>query len=199
VNNKIEQASELMSIAEVDNFATTKSASEEAPLHIAQCLQLIKTPELEAKHELDVRCFYLQDGRVFFAIVFFELGDSFLVGAPARLVQESSKQIVAEPIGPMPVMRFFKSSITGTTKALAKYTYHYYKYLSIKGIKLLPTYLKDDILNQVSDFVQSFVNVDSIEPIVSVVSSVKQSLEKEGIQGVSDKAFTPQFISEKIH
>lgn len=196
VSNKLEQPSG--STAEVSNSAKD-SPETVAPDYAKQCFQLVSVPDYSKPHEPDVRCFYLNDTRVFFGIVLSETSDSFLVGASSRLVQDPSKEISCEPMIPMPVARIFKSSLCMVTAPVLKYKYYYFKYLQQKGRKLLPDYLAGGVLEKVSDFIQTFNEGDSEPNAVSSASKSNEGFERKRIPGASEHAFTPILTSEKIH
>jgi hypothetical protein len=168
--------------------------------HIIQCHELLKVPDLIAQHAIDIRCFYLQDGRAFFGVIFFETTDSFLVGANAKLVRDGNRKITAEPLSPMPVIRIFKSSTVNVSKALPEFQYHYYLYLRDRGVKLLPDYLVGDVFKQVLDFIQFYADEEHIQQ-TSHTSKLPSELatEKKEVSGMSEFGFVPFLISEKIH
>ncbi len=88
----------------------------------------------------------------------------------------------------------------GMTKALPKYKFHYFTYLEEKGQALLPDYLTGSVLQQVLDFTQEFGNPKVDEPeLTASLANVKETLERQGIHGVTDNAFMPHITSEKIH
>lgn len=203
MSNKLEQTSD--NNAEVTNIAKTQnSPGTSLPKHIVQCIDMVKSPDVDSKNEIDLRCFYLSDNRVFFGVVFFETTDSFLVGASARMVMEQTKEIVCEPILPLAVSRVFKSNISMISKALDKYKKLYFEYLKTKGKELLPDYVKGKVLEEVLDFIQNYkepkVQAEQVEQAErGEANSVKDDFERKGIHGVSDNAFTPNITSEKIH
>jgi hypothetical protein len=199
VSNKIEQPSTEDS-AEVNEIADIKiSPAAPLPDHIKACIDLVKAPYPIKASEPNVKCFYGNDGRVFFGIVFFETTDSFLVGASARLVMQDEGEIVCEPLHPMPIARIFKASFSMVTGPLPKYKYHYYLYLKTKGLSVLPDYMTGETLERVSDFIQANARVTKEDKKKPSVDTVKEELERKGVQGVSLDAFHPFILSEKIH
>jgi hypothetical protein len=138
---------------------------------------------------------------VFFGVLFFETLDSFLVGASARLVMDEDHRIRAEPLNAVAVSRFFKTNLLKVTAALPKFQFHYFDYLLKRGKSLLPDYLVDDILEQVSDFVKTSEIDESPAEIhhEPTKATVKSDYEQRGVYGVSELAFIPYSTSEKIH
>lgn len=181
---ELEQASEY--IAE-DNLP-------EIPAYLKLCQVLVDFPNQDS---VNVRCFYTIDGKVFLGILFGETKDSFLVGAPARLIMNVQKQVRAEPLSTESVIRWMKSSTLYMSNAQLHSRYYYYTFLRDGGTIDLPEYLNDKRLSEIDKFIE--INKDEVErrPVGSVDSSAGKA-EKE-IPGSSDKSFRPLVVSEKIH
>jgi hypothetical protein len=163
-------------------------------------MDLMKVPDFSTEHEPIVRCFYLNDNRVFFALVLSETNDSFLVGASSRLIRQDDGDIVCEPLIPVPVSRVMKTTLCMVTEPVQQYKYHYFQYLQEKGVKLLPDYLKEGVMEKVSDFIQTFsVGKPVAKATATSAPTVKEDFERRGIHGTSDYAFSPTITSEKIH
>lgn len=217
--NLEEQTSE--SIAEV----TTNAKEMEIPSHVIQCHDLLKsTKDYEDTNIIEPRCFYLTDSRVFFGIVFFESTDSFLVGAPVRMVFNNNK-IEPDTIFPVNITRIFKSNVLAVTKPLDLVKYHYFLYIQTEGPKLLPDFVTKEKLEGISEYIKEYLDkekgskakvlVDAeIEPATSpgvynstkagsathpsVYQALKDMLDEQKIEGTSEFAFSPFHISEKI-
>jgi hypothetical protein len=194
VSEKLEQPSGAA--AEVNNSAN--SPARQMPDFMQKCLKLVDVPDHSIPHEPDVRCFYLNDGKVFFGIVLSETTDSFLVGASSRLIKEENQGISCEPMIPVAVARVMKGTLCMITEPVPKYKLCYFKYLVQKGQTLLPDYLNEGVLEKVSDFIQTFKEESPAKP-VSTASAKNEDFERKGIPGMSEYAFTPSIASEKIH
>lgn len=91
------------------------------------------------------RCFYLVDGKVVFGVAILETEDSFLVGAPARMVRPSpDSDIEVDPLYDSSVIRVLKASVALVTVVSHKFRFLYLDYLSEAGSKLLPDYMTEE-------------------------------------------------------
>lgn len=162
-------------------------------LHSQQCNELSKT-EYSNDDKIDIRCFYLQDGKVFFGVLFSENADSFLVGAVARLGLMEDKSIQAHSITSQAVIRLMKSSVIFVTSPDG-YKYHYYKYLLEDGVGLLPDYMTDERISYLESEVDKAEKLPKVKP-----TSKKEVHKSEGeLEEEFEEITFPIILSRAIH
>jgi hypothetical protein len=112
----------------------------------------------ESLDDLDIRCIRTITGEAVFAIVLKELPDSFLVGAPIKLVSNPDNSFAAIPLSPIGYIRIFKTSLFSYSKVTDLYRYWYFKYLNTGsgGRKLIPELLSDVVLKLISEYTRTF-------------------------------------------
>lgn len=180
---KLEQASE--GIAE-DNLPETK-----VPTYVSLCETLLeKTPDSQF---VNVRCFYTVDGKVFLGVLFAETEDSFLVGAPVRLIMRENRNIQAEPLGSEPVIRWMKSATLYVAGAQPRSKYYYYTFLRDNGRIHLPDYLTKERLAEINDYIEETESQPNNSVGIASIDAKKE------VTGGSSKSFRPLTVSEKIH
>lgn len=173
-------------------------------LHFAQSIALLK-PGSHDGSELDIRCIYLDGSGVAFGIIFLETEDSFLVGASAKLAMDEDRNISPLPLGPMSVMRIFKSTITMMSGPSPLYKYHYMKYLVSErgGKKLLPDFIKGLVLEELLEYTTKYEFENSVVHGSATAKitpeTVAQGYARQGITGMSEEAFVPFKQSKKVH
>ena len=126
------------------NMATRNEVNfDNLPLHMKQVIEL--TDNFQSDKYPKCRCFYLVDGKVVFGVSIIETEDSFLVGAPARMVRSTpGSDIVVDPIYDLPIIRILKASVALVTVVSHKFRFLYLDYLSETGVKLLPEYMTEE-------------------------------------------------------
>jgi hypothetical protein len=184
----------------VSNIIEQSSVIAEEPLptiprHLQQCIDLYSSVQQD---NILIRCFYSTDGKVFLGTVLVELNDSFLVGAPARLVMGTDKVVSAEGVGGGSIIRVFKNSISYLTFAQDKSLYHYYDYLKVEGREQLPDLITDKVVDSLDNFIEEYklLHNSNLEVIVNTTA---QDIKKQDVPGVSKFGFRPLTTSEKIH
>jgi hypothetical protein len=173
--------------------------------YLIQCENLVRTDFLKDDNSLDIRCMYLQAGHVAFGIILQETIDSFLVGAGSRLIMDEDKTISVLVLGPMGVIRIFKSGMNMMSAPTDMYKYHYYKFLSSEfgGVKILPSLIQGVVLEEILEYTRKYEAENLEEDRATAPKIVKKTLSEDyaaqGIAGVSDMAFNAYTQSKKAH
>jgi hypothetical protein len=127
---------------------------DKLPLHMKQIVEL--SDNFQSDKYPKCRCFYLVDGKVVFGVAILETEDSFLVGAPARMVRPTpDSDIEVDPLYDSSVIRVLKASVALVTVVSHKFRFLYLDYLSEAGSKLLPDYMTEERVNGTLELMSS--------------------------------------------
>lgn len=123
------------------NNNTVTKAESEIPLHIHQMFELTGQ---DHRDEPKSRCFYMVDSKVIFGVSLLETADSFLVGAPSRLVRKTTESPVeVERLYRKPVIRIMKSSVALMLAPEDDLNDIYLDFLTKAGVEVLPDYMTE--------------------------------------------------------
>lgn len=149
---------------------------QKTPAYLAEGLSLLR----DGVHTgISPRAFYLADGKTLLALLLVETVDSYLIGAPARMIIEDSGELFCRPGAPMGVIRLHKSSCSLNSLIPHEYIVDYFEYVEENGHRLLPGFLTDDRIAQMSGFKAAMKSVET---------NVKRNSEEMGDHLLPDNA-----------
>jgi len=119
---------------------------ESLPSHLKDVLKLT-TNTSSPEDVIKDRVFYIVDGKVIFGILLLETQDSFLVGAPSRMIRkDANSEVEIESMYENLVIRILKSSVAIVTVVPHKFKFLLLDYLSENGSRILPDYMTEERL-----------------------------------------------------
>lgn len=182
-----------------DEIENLVEAEDTGPLpdYIGDMARLCRMEPL-SHDDVGDRCFYMNSGKVIFAILVGELADSFLVTLPSTLIS-TGKEVVGKLVTSAPTIRLMKSSIAFVSMPEPEHKHLYYKHI-ITLVHMVPGFFNDERAEVIKEVISKEIPREKMEQLAAPGRSAQpQEGDDEDEDEGPDRRWASSFMSTTRH